>query len=98
MSKMREMARDLVRESIMEDAMAQFLAQTLAFVHDDKIKPLQARTEQLERDLKEAVRALQIARVHVVNNECGWSVKREAARFDLGVIDHIMEKIGASCD
>lgn len=56
------------------------------------------RIEQLERDLKEAVRALQIARVHVVNNECGLSVKREAARFDLGVIDHIMEKIGASYD
>lgn len=56
------------------------------------------RIEELERDLKEAVRALQIARVHVVNNECGWSVKREAARFDLGVIDHIMEKIGASYD
>lgn len=56
------------------------------------------RIEELERDLKEAVRALQIARVHVVNNECGWNVKREAARFDLGVIDHIMEKIGASYD
>lgn len=50
MSKMREMARDLVRESIMEDAMAQFLAQTLAFVHDDRIKPLQARIEALERE------------------------------------------------
>ena len=44
------MARDLVRESIMEDAMAQFLAQTLAFVHDDRIKPLQARIEALERE------------------------------------------------
>lgn len=54
------------------------------------------RIEALEANLKEAVRGLQIARVHVANNECGWSVGRAAARFDLGVIDHIMEKIGAS--
>lgn len=56
------------------------------------------RIEALEANLKEAVRGLQIARVHVANNECGWSVGRAAARFDLGVIDHIMEKIGASYD
>jgi len=48
MKAMREMARSLVRESIVEDALAQFLAQTLAFVHDDRIKPLQERVEKLE--------------------------------------------------
>ncbi len=84
MSKMREMARDLVRESIMEDAMAQFLAQTLAFVHDDRIKPLQARIEALERErvldaklladtqalLDKAVAALR-GRMHCHDCTCG---------------------------
>jgi hypothetical protein len=66
-------------------------------LHEDREEAAD-RIEELEHDLKEAVRALQIARVHVANNECGWSVSRTAARFDLGVIDHIMEKIGASYD
>lgn len=55
MSKMREMARGLVRESIMEDAMAQFLAQTLAFVHDNRIKPLQERLDTLEAEKRQRV-------------------------------------------
>jgi hypothetical protein len=55
MSKMREMARGLVRESIMEDAMAQFLAQTLAFVHDERIKPLQERLNKLEAEKRQRI-------------------------------------------
>jgi hypothetical protein len=54
MSKMREMARGLVRDSVMEDAIAQFLAQTLAFVHDDRIKPLQEEIAELRAELHEA--------------------------------------------
>ena len=55
MSKMREMARDLVRGSAMEDATAQFLAQTLAFVHDERIKPLQERLDKLEAEKQQRV-------------------------------------------
>jgi hypothetical protein len=52
---MREMARDLVRNSAMEDAIAQFLAQTLAFVHDERIKPLQERLDKLEAEKQERI-------------------------------------------
>jgi hypothetical protein len=55
MSKMREMARDLVRGSAMEDAVAQFLAQTLAFVHDERIKPLQERLDKLEAERRQRI-------------------------------------------
>lgn len=55
MTKMRDMARGLVRESIVEDALAQFLAQTLAFVHDDRIKPLQERVEKLETERRQRI-------------------------------------------
>lgn len=55
MSKMREMARGLVRDSVMEDAIAQFLAQTLAFVHDERIKPLQDRLDKLEAEKQQRI-------------------------------------------
>jgi hypothetical protein len=55
MSKMRDMARGLVRDSLMEDAIAQFLAQTLAFVHDERIKPLQERLDKLEAERRHRI-------------------------------------------
>lgn len=57
-SEAREMARDLVRGSIIEDAAAQFIAQLLKQAHEDRIKPLRARIEELEGKLAKAVTAL----------------------------------------
>lgn len=50
-AQMREMARDLIRDSVIEDAIAQKIAQIIEFIHEDRIKPLEAK-------LAKAVQAL----------------------------------------
>ena len=62
-SQMRELARRLVRNSMVEDALAQFVALTLEHVHDDRIKPLKARIEELEAKLAKAVEALRFLEI-----------------------------------
>ena len=42
-AQMREMARDLIRDSVIEDAIAQRIAQIVEFIHEDRIKPLEAK-------------------------------------------------------
>jgi hypothetical protein len=42
-AQMREMARDLIRDSVIEDAIAQKIAQIIEFIHEDRIKPLEAK-------------------------------------------------------
>ena len=51
-AQMREMARDLIRDSVIEDAIAQRIAQIIEFIHEDRIKPLEAK-------LAKAVQALE---------------------------------------
>lgn len=51
-AQMREMARDLIRDSVIEDAIAQRIAQIIEFIHEDRIKPLEAK-------LAKAVEALE---------------------------------------
>jgi hypothetical protein len=46
------MARDLIRDSAIEDAIAQRIAQIVEFIHEDRIKPLEAK-------LAKAVEALE---------------------------------------
>jgi hypothetical protein len=45
------------------------------------------RIEALTAKLAKAVEALLLARVHVANNEQGWSVGRASARSDLKIIN-----------
>ena len=42
-AQMREMARGLIRDSVIEDAIAQKIAQIIEFIHEDRIKPLEAK-------------------------------------------------------
>lgn len=51
------------------------------------------RAEAAEAKLAKAVEALGIARVHVANNEQGWSVSRGAARDDLTLVDATLAEI-----
>jgi hypothetical protein len=43
--------------------------------------------------LNKAVKALLLARVHVANNEQGWSVGRASARSDLEIINATLAEI-----
>jgi hypothetical protein len=47
----------------------------------------------LEAKLAKAVEALLLARVHVANNEQGWSVGRASARSDLKIINATLAEI-----
>jgi predicted N-acetyltransferase YhbS len=49
--------------------------------------------EDLEAKLNKAVQALLLARVHVANNEQGWSVGRASARSDLESINATLAEI-----
>jgi hypothetical protein len=51
------------------------------------------RNALLEARLGKAVDALLLARVHVANNEQGWSVGRAAARSDLEIINATLAEI-----
>jgi hypothetical protein len=46
-----------------------------------------------EAKLAKAVEALLLARVHVANNEQGWSVGRASARSDLKIINATLAEI-----
>jgi hypothetical protein len=50
----------------------------------------------LEAKLAKAVEALLLARVHVANNEQGWSVGRASARSDLKIINATLAEIEGS--
>ena len=52
-----------------------------------------ARASDLEAKLAKAVEALLLARVHVANNEQGWSVGRASARSDLEIINATLTEI-----
>jgi chromosome segregation ATPase len=54
------------------------------------------RAERAEAKLSKAVKALLLARVHVANNEQGWSVGRASARSDLKIIDATLAGIEGS--
>jgi predicted N-acetyltransferase YhbS len=51
------------------------------------------RIEALTAELAKAVEALLLARVHVANNEQGWSVGRASARYDLNIINATLAEI-----
>ena len=42
-AQMRELARGMIRDSVIEDAIAQKIAQIIEFIHEDRIKPLEAK-------------------------------------------------------
>jgi hypothetical protein len=66
----------------------------LAFVHNDgAITQAADRIEALTAKLAKAVEALLLARVHVANNEQGWSVGRASARSDLKIINATLAEI-----
>jgi hypothetical protein len=52
-----------------------------------------SRAEAAEAKLAKAVEALLLARVHVANNEQGWSVGRASARSDLKIINATLAEI-----
>jgi hypothetical protein len=52
-----------------------------------------ARIEALTAKLAKAVEGLLLARVHVANNEQGWSVGRASARSDLKIINATLAEI-----
>ena len=54
------------------------------------------RAERAEAKLSKAVKALLLARVHVANNEQGWSVGRASARSDLKIINATLAEIEGS--
>jgi hypothetical protein len=54
------------------------------------------RIEALTEKLAKAVEALLLARVHVANNEQGWSVGRASARSDLKIINALLAEIEGS--
>ena len=52
-----------------------------------------SRAEAAEAKLAKAVEGLLLARVHVANNEQGWSVGRASARSDLKIINALLAEI-----
>jgi hypothetical protein len=54
------------------------------------------RAERAEAKLAKAVKALLLVRVHVANNEQGWSVGRASARSDLKIINATLAEIEGS--
>ena len=55
-AQMREMARDLIRDSVIEDAIAQRIAQIIEFIHEDRIKPLEAKLAKAEDFVRRVIR------------------------------------------
>jgi len=55
-AQMREMARDLIRNSVIEDAIAQRIAQIVEFIHEDRIKPLEAKLAKAEDFVRRVIR------------------------------------------
>jgi hypothetical protein len=63
------------------------------FASRQRIKALTEQLEAARADAKKVVEALLLARVHVANNEQGWSVGRASARSDLKIINATLEEI-----
>jgi hypothetical protein len=57
------------------------------------IRQADRRGDALETKLAKAVEALLLARVHVANNEQGWSVGRASARSDLKIINATLAEV-----
>ena len=57
------------------------------------IRQADRRGDALETKLAKAVEALLLARVHVANNEQGWSGGRASARYDLNIINATLAEI-----
>jgi len=55
-AQMREMARGLIRDSVIEDAIAQRIAQIIEFIHEDRIKPLEAKLAKAEDFVRRVIR------------------------------------------
>jgi hypothetical protein len=62
------------------------LMDDLDVINGEKIEALTAK-------LAKAVEGLLLARVHVANNEQGWSVGRASARSDLKIINALLAEI-----
>ena len=61
--------------------------------HLPLVRNLIEQLETARADTKKAVAALLLARVHVANNEQGWSVGRASARSDLKIINATLAEI-----
>lgn len=51
------------------------------------------RAEAAEAKLAKAVEVILLARVHVANNEQGWSVGRASARLDLETVNAVLAEL-----
>jgi hypothetical protein len=61
--------------------------------HLPLVRNLIEQLETARADTKKAVKALLLARVHVANNEQGWSVGRASARSDLEIINATLAEV-----
>ena len=61
--------------------------------HLPLVRNLIEQLETARADTKKAVKALLLARVHVANNEQGWSVGRASARSDLKIINATLAEV-----
>ena len=61
--------------------------------HLPLVRNLIEQLETARADTKKAVEALLLARVHVANNEQGWSVGRASARSDLKIINATLAEV-----
>jgi hypothetical protein len=57
------------------------------------VRDLEAKLAECEARLGKVVEGLLLARVHVANNEQGWSVGRASARSDLKIINALLAEI-----
>ena len=65
-------------------------------VWSENYAAMERKLEAARADTKKAVEALLLARVHVANNEQGWSVGRASARSDLKIINATLAEIEGS--
>jgi hypothetical protein len=69
--------------------------QEACMLENDLIKA-DKEIDALKAKLAKAVEGLLLARVHVANNEQGWSVGRASARSDLKIINALLAEIEGS--
>jgi hypothetical protein len=84
-------------EQVVEDISdeANLAEQEACMVENDFVKA-EKEIEALTAKLAKAVEGLLLARVHVANNEQGWSVGRASARSDLKIINALLAEIEGS--
>jgi hypothetical protein len=83
-AQMREMARDLIRNSVIEDAIAQRIAQIIEFIHEDRIKPLEAKLAKAVKDLKGWLEVSQHCTIEDGVCCCGEAMKGHANPMSCG--------------